>query len=433
MKLKVFFMAVGLALALIMCAVPAFAATTAMAKPTPSAVLVNGNGVGFNSYIINDYNYFKLRDLALALTGTQKQFNVGWDEKQNLIVLTSNTPYAKASGEIIDTKPVTANKQATLTNQKIMINGKSLSFEAYNIDGYNYFKLRDIGQAFNFGVEWNAVGNYIIINTSKGYLENTASTLTEAQRRDPVNVAYNYATQTLGLNGAAKIFRNDIKEYARVIFTKNNGAEIIIDLYQPGVKGEGGIWAVDRWYDENNHQYLVRDLRALPPLFTNDDNVPDNVKKAVRDAIVTEWTAVFSKYYQVLGFYATNVSYSVTGDNAELKFMMTLVTRNYYKDPDTVGYIKDEKEKGGVNYQILYAEYNMPKSGSVDMKATISLTSSGDVKPDSLRLFSNVSPNGEDYRPVKAEDFIIKSGTSDEGIMFAAAPLFVSCLLHLPL
>jgi len=40
---------------------------------------------------------------------------------------------------------------------------------AYNIAGNNYFKLRDLGQAVNFGVDWD--GARIIIDTGRNYWE----------------------------------------------------------------------------------------------------------------------------------------------------------------------------------------------------------------------------------------------------------------------
>ncbi len=38
----------------------------------------------------------------------------------------------------------------------ILLNGAPIEIEAYNINGHNYFKLRDIGKAVGFNVYWNA-------------------------------------------------------------------------------------------------------------------------------------------------------------------------------------------------------------------------------------------------------------------------------------
>ena len=46
------------------------------AKPTESNVLVNGVSKSFDAYNINGSNYFKLRDLAYVLNGTEKQFEI---------------------------------------------------------------------------------------------------------------------------------------------------------------------------------------------------------------------------------------------------------------------------------------------------------------------------------------------------------------------
>ncbi|MDR1539004.1 MAG: DUF5301 domain-containing protein [Clostridiales bacterium] len=238
-------------------------------------------------------------------------------------------------------------------------------------------------------------------------IQQNANNGNEIWRLNPEEVAARHAAQVLNFQGTTALHRNDGSEYARVIFTKQSDGEIYIDLFQPAEKGDGGIWSVECWFDENNRMHQVRDLTALPPLFHNDENVPIYIREAVSNAIVEEWTETFSKHYQVLGFYANNVNYMETENSAELKLILTLVTQNFHKDPDTVGYIKEAKENGSLGYQQMYEEYNMPKSGSIDMKVTMSLTASGEVEQDSIQIYSNISPHGEEYVPTKAADFII--------------------------
>ena len=137
------------------------------AKPTASTVLVNGKNVAFDAYNINGNNYFKLRDLAFVLSGTAKQFDVGFNSQSGAITLTSGKPYTIAGGEM--TAKGSGEKTPIPTGSKIYLDGKEIIFTAYNIDGNNYFKLRDIGQAFNFGVDYNAERNIIVIDTGKGY------------------------------------------------------------------------------------------------------------------------------------------------------------------------------------------------------------------------------------------------------------------------
>ena len=143
---------------------------SANALPTTSKVLVNGAEVSFDAYNINGNNYFKLRDLAYVLNGTQKQFEVTWDGKANAIGLIPGKAYTAVGAELAAGDGV--SKTALACNSAIYINGKPVTLTAYNINGNNYFKLRDIGTTFNFDVSWDGVNKVISIDTSKGYSEN---------------------------------------------------------------------------------------------------------------------------------------------------------------------------------------------------------------------------------------------------------------------
>jgi hypothetical protein len=143
---------------------------TYSASPTSSMVLVNGKTVSFEAYNINGSNYFKLRDLAMAVSGTEKQFEVGWNGEKNAINLTKNKAYIPTGGELtVSADPVV--KEAKPTTSKIYLNGQEVSFTAYNINGNNYFKLRDVGKAIDFGVTWDGKTNTIGIDTTAVYTE----------------------------------------------------------------------------------------------------------------------------------------------------------------------------------------------------------------------------------------------------------------------
>ena len=164
MKKKLISIVIALTLALSLFTVTALAAT---ATPTSSTVLVNGKNVAFDAYNIGGNNFFKLRDLAYTLNGTAKQFEVGYDNATRAITLTSGKAYTPVGGEM-EGKGA-GSKSATPTTSKIYMDGKEVQFTAYNIGGNNYFKLRDIGEAFDFGVDWDQAAQTIRIDTSKGY------------------------------------------------------------------------------------------------------------------------------------------------------------------------------------------------------------------------------------------------------------------------
>lgn len=140
------------------------------AIPTSAKIKVDGKEVTLQGYNINNNNFFKLRDLAMVLNGTNKPFEVAWDTKSNAISILSGLPYTATGGELATiTNPVP--QEAVPTNSNIYIDGESASFTAYNINNSNYFKLRDIGKALDFGVTWNSGTSTIDIVTSTGYSE----------------------------------------------------------------------------------------------------------------------------------------------------------------------------------------------------------------------------------------------------------------------
>ena len=128
--------------------------TNPTAKVSTHKVTLNGESAKLGAYTINGSNYFKLRDLAKALDGLNTNFEVKWNAAQQRIDLTSKTAYTAVGGE--QAALPAGNKAASLTNASVYLDGKPLSLTAYSIDGNNYFKLRDLGDALGFGVDWNA-------------------------------------------------------------------------------------------------------------------------------------------------------------------------------------------------------------------------------------------------------------------------------------
>jgi len=167
-------------------------ATSLVAKPTASTVLVDGKNVAFDAYNINDNNYFKLRDLAFVLSGTAKQFDVGWDDANDAISLTGGKSYTIAGGEM--TGKGSGNKTPAPTASKIFLDGKETQFTAYNIDDNNYFKLRDIGQAINFGVDWDEAKNTIVIDTGKDYTPDAGASARQIFTLDACDVSISVPT-----------------------------------------------------------------------------------------------------------------------------------------------------------------------------------------------------------------------------------------------
>jgi predicted kinase len=134
--------------------------------PSGQKVIVNGKSMDFDAYNIEGYNYFKLIDLAYALSGTAKQFDVSYDSAKNAVVITSGGKYAATGAEL--TKGSGGSKSVSASSQNILLNGKQVNWSAYNIDGRNYFMLKDIALAFGFIVSFDGETNSVKIDTTAG-------------------------------------------------------------------------------------------------------------------------------------------------------------------------------------------------------------------------------------------------------------------------
>ena len=139
-------------------------AAETIASPTNDKLEVNGAAQDPTVYKIGGSNYFKIRDVAAVLNGTEKQFAVGYSGGK--VTVTSGQPY-EATGKELAGAPAAA-KEASPSKDAIVIDGVETGLTVYKIGGSNYFKLRDLGKALNFYVGWEA-GRGVYIETGKPY------------------------------------------------------------------------------------------------------------------------------------------------------------------------------------------------------------------------------------------------------------------------
>jgi|GEM_PF-4997080 len=139
----------------------AFSAVSSAQKLT-----VDGESINCEKYNIDGSNYFKLRDLAYLLNGTAGQFDVGWDASAGVVSITTDHAYTTATGsELVIGQDQSSTAQPSA--QTIKINGEvRTDLSVYNIGGNNYFKLRDLGTALGFGVDYDAATNTAVVISS---------------------------------------------------------------------------------------------------------------------------------------------------------------------------------------------------------------------------------------------------------------------------
>ena len=111
---------------------------------------MDGKDIQFDAYNIDGYNYLKLRDLAYALDGSEKQFEVTWHNSNKAINLISNKTYTPVGGELSNDNNSSEKVTALLNTSAIYKDGKQEAMYLYEIKGNIFFKLRDIAQVFNF-------------------------------------------------------------------------------------------------------------------------------------------------------------------------------------------------------------------------------------------------------------------------------------------
>jgi hypothetical protein len=138
---------------------------TPTAIPTSSSILLDGKSVKLECYTIDGFNYFKLRDIAMILQDTPNKFDVKWEPVNKAIQLLIGVDYTVTGGELTFSN-VSGKINASVTTSKIYIGDQEAELSAFAINGYNYFKLRDIGEALHFGVGYDVANNTIVIGTN---------------------------------------------------------------------------------------------------------------------------------------------------------------------------------------------------------------------------------------------------------------------------
>lgn len=110
----------------------------------------------------------------------------------------------------------------------------------------------------------------------------------------------------------------------------------------------------------------------------------------------------FSPHYELLNHEITGYEEEKIGDHLEVLFFYKLIHKNFDRDPDTVGYIKEAKEQGNVNYQLMYDEYLAPREMNFQLKIVID-------EKDVMTLYANNAPVGTEWEPVSLKDYILSN------------------------
>ena len=130
-----------------------------IAYASTQSVEVDGTPVEFQMYALKDENgyptnYVKVRDVAQVLNGTAGQFGVTWDGSVDLLPGQAYTP----NGSEMKT-PFSGDRTYQPAPSPTRVGGVETALEAIFLTddsggGYTYYKLRDLGAALGFTVDW---------------------------------------------------------------------------------------------------------------------------------------------------------------------------------------------------------------------------------------------------------------------------------------
>lgn len=126
-------------------------------------IKVDSLDVNVPAYVIEGENYFKIRDLAYALKDSKAKFKVDYDKKIGAVVVEPGKDYEPMDG---DMEPIKNPKSVGVrSSDKLVINGDKAEIKAYKIEGFNYFRLRDLGDIIGFGVDYDFENNKVVISS----------------------------------------------------------------------------------------------------------------------------------------------------------------------------------------------------------------------------------------------------------------------------
>lgn len=129
---------------------------------------------------------------------------------------------------------------------------------------------------------------------------------------------------------------------------------------------------------------------------TSDNS--NNLYSRTSEFLEQEFHRVYDPYYDIQSLTISN--WQENGNEATFFYKMSYL--HYNREPDTVDYIKQAKERGQKEYETLYHDYLAEKEANYSFKMVFN--------GDELELYSDVSVKGEAvWQPIKIDDYILSN------------------------
>jgi len=129
------------------------------------SLTVDGIPVSAEAYNIDGANYVRLRDVASLLSDTEACFSVSYIQESDMIFIETGVPYTPSETDSAaelasDPVSVVPSPQTLVVNERV-VSGIS----TYNIDGSNFYKLRELGAILGFEVDYDEETRTVVICT----------------------------------------------------------------------------------------------------------------------------------------------------------------------------------------------------------------------------------------------------------------------------
>lgn len=134
-----------------------------IASKSVQKMRVDGKPINIDGYNIKGNNYYKLRDIAVILSETEKAFDVDYNHEDDQVIIMRNKPYSMAGSGL--SRITKAKAKGKLRLAGFYLDEEELRISSVNILGSNYLKLRDLASFIGFSVEYNAKNDEILIYT----------------------------------------------------------------------------------------------------------------------------------------------------------------------------------------------------------------------------------------------------------------------------
>ena len=171
--------------------------------------------------------------------------------------------------------------KATLSTNRILVDGQEVHLTAYNINGNNYVKLRNIGEQVGFNVYWDSDAKCVQVESGKPYTGEASVTSAEAKpveqpaQTDVATAKQDIIDRTNALrkeNGVAVLRVNDKLMQAAQVRADEMAASGVYSHTRPDGRKSNTV-TDSRYTGENIHSiselYLKQQRKTLSEAVVN--------------------------------------------------------------------------------------------------------------------------------------------------------------------